>query len=107
MPAREPSDPLDAALRPPFDESPEEKVRRLAQEAEARRISQEIDDDIKRERTLRKKRQIVKLLLLGQSESGTCSLSWWLYAPQPRVCPQATPQSFCACRQLAVIGRPN
>lgn len=75
MPAREPPDPLDAALRPPIDETPEEKVQRLAQEAEARRVSHEIDEDIKRERTLRKKRQIVKLLLLGQSESGECSFS--------------------------------
>ncbi|GJE93719.1 G-alpha-domain-containing protein [Phanerochaete sordida] len=70
MPAREPPDPLDAVLRPPIDESPEEKFSRLAQEQEARRISAAIDEDIKRERAFRKKRQIVKLLLLGQSESG-------------------------------------
>jgi hypothetical protein len=70
MPARDPPDPLDALLRPPVDETPEEKVMRLAQEAEAERISQAIDEDIKRERALRKKKQIVKLLLLGQSESG-------------------------------------
>ena len=70
MPARDPPDPLDAALRPPIDETPEEKIVRLAQEAEARRVSHQIDEDIKRERTFRKKRQVVKLLLLGQSESG-------------------------------------
>ncbi|THH00722.1 hypothetical protein EW026_g1865 [Hermanssonia centrifuga] len=69
MPAREPRDPLDAALRPPFDESPEEKQERLAKEAEALRISHEIDEEIKKEKSQRKKRQIVRLLLLGQSES--------------------------------------
>ncbi len=74
MPAREPRDPLDAALRPPFDESPEEKQERLAKEAEALRISHEIDEEIKKEKSQRKKRQIVRLLLLGQSESGQCTL---------------------------------
>ena len=74
MPARDPPDPLDAALRPPIDETPEEKIVRLAQEAEARRVSHQIDEDIKRERTFRKKRQVVKLLLLGQSESGKSTL---------------------------------
>ena len=49
MPAREPPDPLDAVLRPPGDVSPEAKVKRLAQEQEARRISAAIDEDIKRE----------------------------------------------------------
>lgn len=79
MPAREPpvpvreqysSDPLDVALRPPLDESEEEKAQRLAEEAEARRISQEIDEHIKQEKQLRKKGKTVRLLLLGQSESG-------------------------------------
>ena len=72
MPSREPPDPLDAALQPPSDETPEQRLQRLAHEAEARRISNEIDEDIKRERALRKKKQIVKVLLLGQSESGLC-----------------------------------
>lgn len=73
MPARAPLDPLDAALRPPLDETPEEKGMRLAKEAEALRISNEIDEQIKREKVQKKKRQVVRLLLLGQSESGTCS----------------------------------
>lgn len=70
MPAREPQDPLDAILRPPIDESPEEKELRLAKEAEALRISHEIDEQIKREKVQRKKKHLVRLLLLGQSESG-------------------------------------
>lgn len=71
MPIRDSPDPLAAALQPPSNESTEDKLKRLADEAEARRISHEIDEDIKREKALRKKAKIVKLLLLGQSESGT------------------------------------
>ncbi|KAH8101890.1 guanine nucleotide binding protein, alpha subunit [Cristinia sonorae] len=79
MPAREApvpvqgqysSDPLDAALRPPLDETEEEKALRLALEAEAKRISQEIDESIKQEKQAKKRSRIVRLLLLGQSESG-------------------------------------
>ncbi|KAI0945030.1 hypothetical protein AcV7_001673 [Taiwanofungus camphoratus] len=72
MPAREPPDrdPLDAVLRPPIDETAEEKAFRVAQEEEARRISQAIDDSIRQERQQRKKMKVVRLLLLGQSESG-------------------------------------
>jgi guanine nucleotide-binding protein alpha-1 subunit len=63
-------DPFDALLRPPPDETEEEKNVRLAQEAEARRISQAIDESIRQERTRQRKRKIVRVLLLGQSESG-------------------------------------
>jgi guanine nucleotide-binding protein alpha-1 subunit len=72
MPSRAPLDPLAAALQPPSNESQQEKTKRLADEAEARRISHEIDEELKRERAVRKKKHIVSLLLLGQSESGTC-----------------------------------
>ena len=72
MPAPAPADkdPLDAALRPPLDESPEETAFRLAQEDEARRVSQAIDESIRQEKNARKKNRVVRLLLLGQSESG-------------------------------------
>lgn len=60
-------------LRPPIDETAEEKAFRVAQEEEARRISQAIDDSIRQERQQRKKMKVVRLLLLGQSESGTYS----------------------------------
>lgn len=63
-------DPLDAVLRPPPDETPEQAVVREAREAEARRVSAAIDADIKAERLARRKKRIVRLLLLGQSESG-------------------------------------
>ncbi|EIN05274.1 G-alpha-domain-containing protein [Punctularia strigosozonata HHB-11173 SS5] len=64
-------DPLSAALRPPPDETPAERARREQEEAEAKRVSDEIDAEIDREKTaLKKKRKPVKVLLLGQSESG-------------------------------------
>ncbi|KAJ7034525.1 guanine nucleotide binding protein, alpha subunit [Mycena alexandri] len=63
-------DPLDAVLRPPPDETPEQAAVREAREAEARRVSAAIDADIKAERQARRKKRIVRLLLLGQSESG-------------------------------------
>lgn len=62
--------PFDQALNPPQDESPEQHDLRLAREEEARQISLAIDANIKAERQARKKKRIVRLLLLGQSESG-------------------------------------
>jgi len=63
-------DPLDEILKPPPDESLEQRQLRLEREAEAKRVSQAIDASIKAERTARRKKRIVRLLLLGQSESG-------------------------------------
>ncbi|KAJ7153475.1 guanine nucleotide binding protein, alpha subunit [Mycena crocata] len=63
-------DPLTAALAPPPNETPEEREARERAEAEARRVSDEIDAQLRRERENEKKRKPVKLLLLGQSESG-------------------------------------
>ncbi|EAU82885.2 hypothetical protein CC1G_05507 [Coprinopsis cinerea okayama7 len=63
-------DPLDEVLKPPPDETPEQRLIRLEREAEAKRISLAIDASIKAERQARRKKRIVRLLLLGQSESG-------------------------------------
>ncbi|EKM76630.1 hypothetical protein AGABI1DRAFT_102244 [Agaricus bisporus var. burnettii JB137-S8] len=64
-------DPLTLAIQPPPDETPEQRQIREAAEAEAKRVSDEIDEQIKKEKELSsKKRKPVKLLLLGQSESG-------------------------------------
>lgn len=65
-------DPLAAALSPPPDESPEARAIRVAREEEALRVSQAIDDSIRMERQANKKQKIVRVLLLGQSESGVC-----------------------------------
>ncbi|TFK72811.1 G-alpha-domain-containing protein [Pluteus cervinus] len=63
-------DPFDELLRPPPDERPEDKAIRLAREEEAKKVSMAIDASIKAEKQARRKKRIVRLLLLGQSESG-------------------------------------
>ena len=64
-------DPLSVALEPPPNETPDERWAREQAEAQARRISEQIDDQIKAERLAMKKRKApIKVLLLGQSESG-------------------------------------
>lgn len=63
-------DPLDEVLKPPPDESPQAREIRLAREEQAKLVSQAIDESLKAERQVLKKRRVVNLLLLGQSESG-------------------------------------
>jgi hypothetical protein len=72
-------DPFDAVLRPPVGETEDEKRERLAREAEATQISQAIDESIRQERQKQKKTKIVRVLLIGQSESGE------LYTPHINV----------------------
>lgn len=66
-------DPLSQIIAPPVNETAEQRRIRERDEAEARRISEQIDEALKAEReeakTKRNKR--LKVLLLGQSESGT------------------------------------
>jgi guanine nucleotide-binding protein subunit alpha len=65
------SDPLAAALLPPPNESPVQREMRLKAETDAKKISEGIDEMIMQERYDRKKSKTeVKVLLLGQSESG-------------------------------------
>ena len=69
--ALETPDPLAVALEPPPDETPAERWAREQEEARARRVSEQIDDQIKAEKMAMKKRKPpIKVLLLGQSESG-------------------------------------
>ncbi|KAL0952601.1 hypothetical protein HGRIS_006856 [Hohenbuehelia grisea] len=71
MPRSLDEDPLTLALAPPPNESATDRTAREAAEAEAKRISDEIDEQIRKEREGRKrKKRPVKVLLLGQSESG-------------------------------------
>jgi hypothetical protein len=66
-------DPLAAAIAPPPNETPVARTARLHAEAEARRVSDEIDEELKAERAARRRqRPCVKVLILGQSESGLC-----------------------------------
>ncbi len=68
----DPEDPLAAAMAPPPGETGEERVVRLRREAEAKRVNDEIEERIKQDRAAWKThKNMFKLLLLGQSESGT------------------------------------
>ncbi|KAG2022612.1 guanine nucleotide-binding protein alpha-4 subunit, variant 2 [Coprinopsis cinerea AmutBmut pab1-1] len=63
------SDPLARALIPPPNESPIERENRIKAEADARKVSEHIDEMLRQERA-EKKKSGVSVLLLGQSESG-------------------------------------
>ncbi|OSD01148.1 G-alpha-domain-containing protein [Trametes coccinea BRFM310] len=64
------SDPLAAALLPPADETPDQREARLRQEEEAKKRSENIDRMLKHDEKSRRRKKTVKVLLLGQSESG-------------------------------------
>jgi len=61
-------DPLTQALNGlvPLDEDPIARANRLALEAEARHVSEQIDEKLRLERLEKKNKKIVKILLLGQ-----------------------------------------
>ncbi|KAI9458059.1 guanine nucleotide binding protein, alpha subunit [Boletus coccyginus] len=63
-------DPLAVVTAPPPNETPAEKAAREEREAEAQRISDQIDDELRAEgAALKKLEKIIRILLLGQSES--------------------------------------
>jgi guanine nucleotide-binding protein alpha-1 subunit len=65
------TDPLSRALVPPANETSEQRAMREAKEAEARRVSERIDEQIKSEKQAKSRsKSPVKVLLLGQAESG-------------------------------------
>jgi guanine nucleotide-binding protein alpha-1 subunit len=64
-------DPLTIAMAPPPDETALQREEREKAEQHARRVSDEIDEQIRNEKAaLKRKKRPVKVLLLGQSESG-------------------------------------
>jgi guanine nucleotide-binding protein alpha-1 subunit len=70
-------DPFAIFTRPPANETPTERSAREAREAEEKRVSDKIDEELKKERlAMKKKKNDVCVLLLGQSESGTPLSSW-------------------------------
>ncbi|KAJ7251961.1 hypothetical protein C8J57DRAFT_1665540 [Mycena rebaudengoi] len=59
------------SITPPHNESVEERERRFSEERAAKQVSDRIDEQINKDRQQRKKEgNPVKILLLGQSESG-------------------------------------
>ncbi|KAJ7605385.1 G-alpha-domain-containing protein [Mycena polygramma] len=68
-------DPLNAGLAPPANESEEERAARLEAAREATRVSRAIDAGLaETKRAMERKKRAVKILLLGQSESGKSSV---------------------------------
>lgn len=76
------ADPFEAILRPPPGETSAQRDTRILAEQLAKRVSDAIDEQLRAERAeLKKSRPDVRILLLGQSESGksttlkrTCSI---------------------------------
>jgi guanine nucleotide-binding protein subunit alpha len=77
------NDPFEAVLRPPPGETSAQRDARILAEQLAKRVSDTIDEQLRAERAeLKKSRPDVRILLLGQSESGksttlkrTCSIA--------------------------------
>ncbi|KAG5646840.1 hypothetical protein DXG03_002217 [Asterophora parasitica] len=63
-------DPLTKAMAPPPNETEVEREERLAAERAAQIRSDAIDEELNRQRINEKKTKCVRVLLLGQSESG-------------------------------------
>ncbi|GLB39250.1 putative G-alpha-domain-containing protein [Lyophyllum shimeji] len=64
-------DPLSKVLEPPPDETPVQREARLRAEVQAKHVSDAIDEELERQRAVEKKGpRALKVLLLGQSESG-------------------------------------
>ncbi|KAG6380721.1 G-alpha-domain-containing protein [Boletus reticuloceps] len=78
---RSESDPFWAALQPPANESLADRDRRLFAELEAKRVSDGIDEMLRQEKKERRMKQEIKILLLGQSESGKSTTLKREYSP--------------------------
>ncbi|KAG1771924.1 guanine nucleotide binding protein, alpha subunit, partial [Suillus placidus] len=62
-------------FKPPPNETAEEKCERIAHQQEAQRVSQDIDEGIlESKKLLDKKKKAIKVLLLGQAESGKSTM---------------------------------
>jgi hypothetical protein len=69
------ADPFEAALRPPPDETPAQRDARIHAEHLAKQVSDAIDEQLRVEREeLQKSSANVRVLLLGQSESGKSTI---------------------------------
>ncbi|KAI0045870.1 G-alpha-domain-containing protein [Auriscalpium vulgare] len=68
-------DPLNYVLRPPEAETEAERRARVEAEQEAKRVSDSIDEELRQDkRNYDRSKQDVRLLLLGQAESGKSTL---------------------------------
>ena len=87
-----PSDPFYELMQPPANETPAQKTARQKRELDAQRHSDGIDDDIKQERAeAKKQRGVIKVLLLGQSESG--EFTYWFTSIRRQLTPHVSGKS--------------
>jgi hypothetical protein len=64
------ADPLAIFTSPPPNETPSERKTRETREAEEKRVSDEIDAGLREDKIRKQGERVVKVLLLGQGESG-------------------------------------
>lgn len=64
------SDPFHSMMAPPVNETAQERLTREEAEAKAKQVSDKIDELLKKEKEARRRDSIVRILLLGQAESG-------------------------------------
>lgn len=89
------SDPLARALLPPENESPIERTARMEKEELAKKVSDDIDEQIKLDKAdLKRYRETVKVLLLGQSESGKSTTLKRALSPALHFCLRDSPYVF-------------
>lgn len=113
---RQDDDCWSAILKPPENESTEEKQARIARQHEANRISNEIDDNIEKSRKqFEKRKKAIKVLLLGtpslptipspssptgQAESGKSTMLRSMSLPSRPSPPSSVPLSRLSARLL-------
>ena len=69
--------PLARVLAPPLGETPEQRTTRETLETEARHVSERIDEQIRLEKQTNSRKKVpVKVLMLGQAESGASPTSF-------------------------------
>ena len=69
-------DPLSQVLAPPPNETPADREARLRAEAEAKRISDAIDEELQQQQKAAKKgARPIKILLLGMSRCSSAKLT--------------------------------
>ena len=68
-------DPFAIFHTPPPNETAGERAAREEREAAARKVSDRIDEELKQEKARLKRQKVIRVLLLGQSESGESPIS--------------------------------
>ncbi|KAG8912765.1 hypothetical protein FRC00_003818 [Tulasnella sp. 408] len=102
--SRDDDDPLWLAIKPPPDETPEQAALRKKREAEAKIISDKIDEQIRQESALLKKKKVIRLLLLG---TGTLTQSSSVVSPARQLAGQSESGKSTTLKQFQILHSPN